>query len=93
MKTSESLLQLLVNLSAALAHILGNDHPVNAWAWRIGSRSWQFSLFAALIAVPVSCVGFPFGQAWALIWIGCWSFQILTAIREFWALYRRNRGA
>lgn len=93
MKASENLLQFLINLSAAFAHILGSDRPVNAWAWRIGSRSCQFSLFAALIAVPVSFVGLPFGLAWVWTWTGCWTFQILIAVREFYGLYRRNRKA
>lgn len=93
-------LEVLVNLSAAVAHILGTEgeRPISAWAWRLGSRSLQYGVLAAFIALPAFLavgvfLAVPFGIIWVAAWLACWACQTIAQAREWHKAYRRARKA
>src|SRR5574343_782982 len=94
MTADERVLQFLVNLSAAVAHIFGteNERPVNAWAWRLGSRSMQYAGMGIFIALPIClATGYAFGQVWAYSWLGCWAAQGVLVARRYLGAFRQAR--
>jgi hypothetical protein len=98
-RPAEAVLVALYNLSAVWVHISGADadRPVSWWAWRIGSRAFQFGLLSVVIGMPFSVLAWALGicfldfpRLWAYSFIILWSAQLLMMAVKLGRVWRAN---